>query len=101
MTGMVLIVIFSCLFTISTIISDFVLFDEEGFHNKSCQTRKSYPIPFKLMIIEESKRMNSVREVARKHSISKSMVCNWRKNEIKIRDALESHGSQTKRITTD
>ena len=53
------------------------------------------------MIIEESKRMNSVREVARKHSISKSMVCNWRKNEIKIRDALESHGSQTKRITTD
>ena len=98
---MVLIVIFSCLFTISTIISDFVLFDEEGFHNKSGQTRKSYPIPFKLMIIEESKRMNSVREVARKHSISKSMVCSWRKNEIKIRDALESHGSQTKRITTD
>ena len=91
----------SCFFTISTIISDFVLFDEEGFHNKSGQTRKSYPIPFKLMIIEESKRMNSVREVARKHSISKSMVCNWRKNEIKIRDALESHGSQTKRITTD
>ena len=100
MTCMTSIVISSCLFTISTIISDFVLFDE-GFHNKSGQTRKSYPIPFKLMIIEESKRMNSVREVARKHSISKSMVCSLRKNEIKIRDALESHGSQTKRITTD
>ena len=92
---MVLIVIFSCLFTISTIISDLVLFGEEAFHNKSCQTRKSYPLPFKLMIIEDSKRMNSVSEVARKHSINKSMVVKWRQDEIKIRNALESHGSQT------
>ena len=93
---MVLIVIFSCLFTISAIISDFVLFGEEAFHNnKSCQTRKSYPLPFKLMIIEDSKRMNSVSEIARKHSISKSMVVKWRQDEIKIRNALESHGSQT------
>ena len=99
---MVLIVIFSCLFTISTIISDFVLFGDEAFHNKSCQTRKSYPLPFKLMIIEDSKRMNSVSEVARKHSISKSMVVKWRQDEIKIRKALESHGSQTntKRMIT-
>ena len=70
----------------------------EGFHNKSSQNRKSYPIPFKLMIIEESKLMNSVREIARKHGISKSMVCQWRKDEVKYRNALESHGSQTKKI---
>ena len=50
------------------------------------------------MIIEESKLMNSVREIARKHGISKSMVCQWRKDEVKYRNALESHGSQTKKI---
>ena len=95
---MVLIVIFSCLFTISTIISDFVLFGEEAFHNnKSCQTRKSYPLPYKLMIVEESKMM-SAADVARKHGISKSMVVRWRQDEIKIRKALESHGGETKKI---
>ena len=84
------------MFTISTIISDFVS-SPEGFHNKSSQNRKSYPIPYKLMIIEESKLM-SCSEVARKHSIDKSMVRKWRKDEVKFLNALESHGSQRKKI---
>ena len=49
------------------------------------------------MIIEESKSM-SASEVARKHKISKSMVVRWRQDEVKIRNALESHGGQFKRI---
>ena len=86
------------MFTISIIISDFVI-SSEAFHNynKSSQNRKSYPIPYKLMIIEESKSM-SASEVARKHKISKSMVVRWRQDEVKIRNALESHGGQFKRI---
>ena len=53
------------------------------------------------MIVEESKMM-SAADVARKHGISKSMVVRWRQDEIKIRNALESHGSQTntKRMIT-
>ena len=77
---------FCCLFKVSIIISD-----------PLTQTRKSYPLPYKLMIVEESKMM-SAADVARKHGISKSMVVRWRQDEIKIRKALESHGGETKKI---
>ena len=80
------------LFTVSTIISDSV------FRIKSAtpQTRKSYPIPYKLMIIEESKLISRA-ELCQKHGIGESVIRKWRKDELKYRAALES-GSQKLRI---
>ena len=41
------------------------------------------------MIVEEAKRSNN-SVVARTHSIDKKRVRDWRKDELKIREALES-----------
>ena len=81
------------LFTISTIISDSI------FRIKSAtpQTRKSYPIPYKLMIIEEAKRTGNNSIVARTHGMSESLIREWRKDEVKLRTAYEQ-GSQKLRI---
>ena len=82
------------MFTISTIISDSV------FRIKSAtpQTRKQYPIPYKLMIIEEAKRIGNNSIVARTHGIeSESLIRQWRKDEVKLRNAYEQ-GSQKLRI---
>ena len=68
----------------------------EALHNKSSQIRKSYPIPYKLMIIEESKLMSRT-ELCLKHSLSESMVRKWRKDEVKLRNAF-MQGSQKLRI---
>ena len=80
------------LFTVSTIISDSV------FRIKSAtpQTRKSYPIPYKLMIIEESKLI-SRPELCRKHGIGEYLIRQWLKDEVKLRNAFEQ-GSQKLRI---
>ena len=80
------------LFTISTIISDSV------FRIKSAtpQTRKQYPIPYKLMIIEESKLISRT-ELCQKHGIGESLIRDWLKNEVKLRNAYEQ-GSQKLRI---
>ena len=80
------------LFTISTIISDSI------FRIKSAtpQTRKQYPIPYKLMIIEESKLISRT-ELCQKHGIGESLIRDWLKNEVKLRNAYEQ-GSQKLRI---
>ena len=72
------------LFTVSTIISDSV------FRIKSAtpQTRKSYPIPYKLMIIEESKLISRA-ELCQKHGIGESVIRKWRKDETKMRESLD------------
>ena len=74
------------MFTISTIISDSI------FRIKSAtpQTRKSYPIPYKLMIIEEAKRIGNNSIIARTHGIERTCIRDWRRDELKIRAALES-----------
>ena len=48
---------------------------------------RSYPLEYKLMIIEEAKTTNN-RNVARNHGIDESSIRKWRKDELKIREAL-------------
>ena len=51
--------------------------------------RKFFPMGFKLMVIEENRNSTS-RQVGRKYQICESIVRLWRKNEDKIRAAVES-----------
>ena len=53
------------------------------------QQRQNYPLEFKLMIVEEAKRSNN-SIVARIHGINKKCIRHWRRDELKIRAALES-----------
>ena len=53
------------------------------------QQRQNYPLEFKLMIVEEAKRSNN-SIVARTHGINKKCIRFWRRDELKIRAALES-----------
>ena len=49
----------------------------------------SYPLEYKIMIIEEAKRSNNSL-VSRTHGIDKKSIRHWRRDELKIRAALES-----------
>ena len=67
-----------------------VCMDESGGQFvKVVKPRKNYPLEFKLMIAEEAKTC-SVSEVARKHGIVRSCVQDWKRDELKLRAALES-----------
>ena len=58
-------------------------------YNKVVKQRRNYPLEFKLMIVEEAKSSNN-SIVARTHGINKKCVRFWRRDELKIRAALES-----------
>ena len=49
----------------------------------------SYPLEYKIMIIEEAKRSNNSL-VSRTHGIDKKSIRDWRRDELKSRAALES-----------
>ena len=50
--------------------------------------QKSYPLDYKLRIIEEAKLSGSNKGTAREHGINEKQVRTWRKDEAKIRLAL-------------
>ena len=52
-------------------------------------TRCSYPMEYKLQIIQKAKESNN-RSVARSEDLNESLVRQWRKNEDKIRRALSN-----------
>ena len=58
-------------------------------YNKVVKQRRNYPLEFKLMIVEEAKRSNN-STVARSHGIERTCIRDWRRDEFKIRAALES-----------
>ena len=58
--------------------------------------RKFFPMGFKLAVIEQN-RNSSSRKVGRKYQIEEASVRLWRKNEDKIRAAVESD-SNMKRL---
>ena len=50
--------------------------------------RRSFPLEYKLMIVEEAKRTNN-RAAARMHNLHEKSIRNWRSEEYKLREALE------------
>ena len=58
-------------------------------YNKVLKKRQNYPLEFKLMIVEEAKSSNS-SIVAQRHGIGRTCVRDWKRDEYKIRAALES-----------
>jgi len=50
--------------------------------------RTAYPLDYKLRIVEEAKLRNNNRQTALKHGLEETIVRNWRKNEMKLRNAL-------------
>ena len=52
--------------------------------------RTAYPFDYKLRIVEEAKLCNNNRQIAMKHGLEESCVRNWRKNEMKLRNALST-----------
>ena len=64
---------------------------ESKFSEQNVNPRKNraYPLEYKLMIVEEAKRSNN-SIVARTHGIDKKRIRDWRKDELKIRESLES-----------
>ena len=52
------------------------------------QKRTAYPLDYKLRIVEEANLCDNNREIGRKHGIEETCVRNWRRDEMKIRDAL-------------
>ena len=54
------------------------------------RSKNSYPLDYKLQIIEEAKSSGSNRGTARKHGLSESQIRNWKKNETQIRTALST-----------
>ena len=54
------------------------------------EKRTAYPLDYKLRIVEEAKLCNNNRRTALKHGLSEALVRLWRKNELKIRDALST-----------
>ena len=73
-----------------TLVSDLVVggveMDGSGIRSKKYH---SYPLEYKLMIVEEAKRRN-ISMVARTHGMDKKSIRHWRRDELKIRAALES-----------
>ena len=53
------------------------------------QRHRRYPLEFKLMIVEEAKR-SSNGTVSRIHGIDTKCIRDWRRDEYKIRAALET-----------
>ena len=75
-------------FPISSSISEFIQTLHESSQGDSVKIKnRSYPLEYKLMIIEEAKTTNN-RNVARNHGIDESSIRKWRKDELKIREAL-------------
>ena len=54
------------------------------------KNHRAYPLEFKLMIVEEAKTNSSTSEIARKHGIARSCIREWKRDELKIRAALEN-----------
>ena len=52
------------------------------------QKRTAYPLDYKLRIVEEANLCDNNRQIAMKHGLEESIVRNWRKNEMKLRNAL-------------
>ena len=57
--------------------------------DKVLKKRQNYPLEFKLMIVEEAKTSN-ISVVAQRHGIGRACIQDWKRNEYKIRAALES-----------
>ena len=55
--------------------------------NKKC-SRRSFPLEYKLMIVEEAKTTNN-RAAARVHGLNEASIRQWRAEEFKLREALE------------
>jgi len=62
----------------------------DGGYSGIKKQRKNYPLEFKLMIIEEAKRIGNNSIIARIHGIERTCIRDWRRDELKIRAALES-----------
>ena len=88
-------IFFLCLLNpVSILISDhpssiYMGHGEVSEQNVNPRKNRAYPLEYKLMIVEEAKRSNN-SVVARTHGIDKKRIRDWRKDELKIRDALES-----------
>ena len=50
--------------------------------------RQSFPLEYKLMIVEEAKKTNN-RYTSRNHFIDESVIRKWRKDETKMRESLD------------
>ena len=50
--------------------------------------RRSFPLEYKLMIVEEAKKTNN-RYTSRNHFIDESVIRKWRKDETKMRESLD------------
>ena len=55
---------------------------------KKSGSRRSFPLEYKLMIVEEAKRTNN-SAAARVHNLNESVIRQWRKDETKIRESLD------------
>ena len=52
--------------------------------------RTAYPLDYKLRIVEEAKLCNNNRQTALKHGLHEKLVRQWRKDEMKLRNALST-----------
>lgn len=60
-------------------------------------TRRSYPLEFKLQIVELAKQPNnSNRGIGRMFGIADTAIRKWRKNEDKIREAIANNQNRTR-----
>ena len=57
---------------------------------KEFKKRTAYPLDYKLRIVEEANLCDNNRRIASKHGLDEKSVRNWRKDEMKIRDALST-----------
>ena len=56
--------------------------------SKKGGSRRSFPLEYKLMIVEEAKKTNN-RAAARVHGLNEASIRQWRAEEFKLREALE------------
>ena len=55
---------------------------------KEFKKRTAYPLDYKLRIVEEANLCDNNRRTASNHGLHEKMVRQWRRDEMKIRDAL-------------
>ena len=52
--------------------------------------RSSYPLDFKLKLVQEAKEVGSSNVTAEKYGISGTLIRKWWKNESQLREAFET-----------
>ena len=68
---------------------------------KAKKSKRAFSLEYKLLVVEEAKKTNN-RHIARDHGLDESVIRRWRKDEIKIREAIERQkGLKSPRLRLD